>query len=201
MKLHRLLEANDDLLKTIRQECAPFLNAIRHNPTGFLYRGISRNVRNGMKSGNILDIPVMYGVEQTKADRQPRDSTNKLHVAWDEFFLKQFGWRARTDHVLFASSEKQMCVGYGTQVVITMPKGNFEFIWSPNVADMWGDCTSEWAEEDVLKMKDYRNDDLHAAIKSGHEVMIRCESAYVIACNRDYQIQLADLFEVGDDNI
>ena len=72
----------------------------------------------------------------------------------------------------------------------------FTYVWSPIISDLWQEfdgfqVSSSYfggpeAElyrgfmEEVVQQAQWKNNDLPAAIKSGHEIMIRCESYYAV---------------------
>ena len=107
------------LVDLIKDKCKPFLKD--WNGINFLYRG--------MKQG--FD----YKVLPVRTDRKPKDMPIDLHNMFDNAFQSKFGWKARSNSV-FCTGDKIATEEYGNCFVI-FPIGNYQFISSPNIEDLY----------------------------------------------------------------
>jgi hypothetical protein len=105
-----------------------------------------------------------------------------LSEACDEWFEQRFGWRARSNHSLFASGSREQAEQFGTPVIV-IPLAPARFVWSPRIIDLTQHfkalgVTSPAVIPELLEEGDYRDGYLEAAIASGNEIMVRCERYY-----------------------
>lgn len=112
----------------------------------------------------------------------------ELSRACDAWFEEGFGWRARSDHVLFVTGLRQEAAQFGTPVIV-VPLKPARFLWSPRIRDLTRHLNDAGVSDavgvpSILEAGDYRDQDLGAAIASGHEIMVRCEK-YVWAVPGD----------------
>jgi len=90
-------------------------------------------------------------------------------------------------------------MNYGLSTVI-FPIGEFKFLWSPHVQDLWSDVIS--ADPKDMDLLRYKMDDLHDAIESGNEIMIGCKSAYIVHINTSKKTRrLAELLGIAHENV
>lgn len=120
-------------------------------------------------------------IQRVRKDRKPRDTPLHLHNAADEWFLKNFGVRFRSQAILLSSSQ-QTATAYASNpsnVHRIIPIDQYKFCWSPKVTDMLQliDATTTpemlWA---ALTASAYQADDLKSAYESRNEVMLFCEN-------------------------
>ena len=162
----------------IMQNCGPFLRQIKSLKTDILYRGV-----NGIDTSKLmvkLPCPV---------NRRPLDTDIDIHIAADEWFLKNTGIKYRSNAV-FTTGDSFVASGFGTSVCAVFPKGEFSFCYSKVVGDMTDylnintDASLPEGIAEIskkLKLGKYKqNLNLRAAIKSGNEIMIHCDSYYAI---------------------
>jgi hypothetical protein len=136
----------------------------------YLWRGVTISSRDNRNRS---------GVETTHRVRHPRSMPLHLSEACDGWFERRFGWRARSNHALFLSGSRHQALEFGVPVLV-LPMQPARFLWSPQIRDLTrhlealGVATSG-AVEEVLDAGDYRDTGLEAAIRSGNEIMFRCE--------------------------
>jgi len=126
-------------------------------------------------------------ISQSPKNRIPTDTPGNIHKLLDDLFLQKFGWRARSD-ALFCSGDMAQAGFYGATYEI-YPANGFKFVWSERIRDLYHEHgifkystdiyrgqdrpTDEDIEEHFVQaLKTYRNDDLGAALYSGHEIMV-----------------------------
>jgi hypothetical protein len=191
----------------IQQHCQPFLSQIGDDIFTYkLWRGVRKAPD---RSISVVPCPV---------NRSPKDTAREIHQAADRYFLKKFGIKFRSNS-FFVTGSEEMAASYGTEVwnpgaeVIVIPQGDFKFCWSPITNDFYqsteeaidwpndldDDATvfeiNAYFDKEVFalceRMK-YQTTDLKRAIKSRHEIMLHCNSAYYLY-TLDY-----DMAEIGE---
>jgi len=165
------------IVKTIHRDCKPFLVQAKGQR---LYRGL----------GNARDDFMKKTVRLS--DRVPKDMPEEIHTKLNQYFLMKHGAKFR--NALFVTGDNSHAGEYGNLYKI-YPIGNFEYLWSPKVNDLfthWEDYAYDWNEDDgyskenlkkfhneILK-DNYTTENLASAIKRGNEIMLRCRSYYAI---------------------
>lgn len=190
MKVQELLfEAQDvDVLKLIKRDCKKFLV---HAKGALALRGTTVDPT---KTGKLGELQVKYDVLTTRKDRQPRNMPARTHAMLDDWFERNFQMRPRSEGV-FAGGE-----GYGRLDSIygrkyaMFPIGDFKFIWSPKVSDLYDKSRSIGVtnpEKFEVKMKalNWQTDDLHGALTSKKHPEV------VFLCDRYYMVEVKNLDE------
>jgi len=119
-------------------------------------------------------------IKRVRKDRRPRDTPLHLHNVADEWFLKSFGVRFRSQ-ALLVTAIQTTATAYAaspSHVFRIVPLDHYSFCWSPKVADMLQLIDATTTPDALLRALDragYRDDDLDAAHASGNEVMLACE--------------------------
>jgi len=185
----------------LEQDCRPYLSAINRDLNQFaLWRGNARD--SGFQKINVrLD------------DRRPLTATRKEHYAMNDYFIKKFGQPFRD--AMFCTGNSNEAEEYGNLHCV-FPIGNFKFVWSPKMRDSYIDmpsittnycrgdgkgteiCTTSdtsfgrflMAPDMFMELSQYQDTDLMGAIKSGHEIMIRCKQAYMISIGEYYKVAM-----------
>lgn len=97
-----------------------------------------------IKNSDSGHLPMLYSGRKRDTDwfeqsvingRTPKDMNPEVHKDLDNEFLKQYGWRARSN-VLFCSGDFMVTTEYGKEYMI-FPKGQFKFLWNPKIADLF----------------------------------------------------------------
>jgi len=177
----------EELLEKIKKDCKPFLKQMNIDKP--LWRGSKDIVRND------------YEKIKPRKDRRPRNTDPDLQVILDNVFNKKFGWKPRSSGV-FCGGDKREAETYGN-VYSVWPIGNFKFIWSERVSDLFVNFETEiacdcfilhifWNDKNLTKTKEciskveenvpklYTDKNLAKAINSWNEVMIGCKEYYLV---------------------
>lgn len=166
MKIIELFEdtiTEDNIIELIKRDCKPWLGKAKE----LVYRGMQKKV----------DAPFK---QEVRADRQPRNTDGELHKAMDDWFNDNFGFRARSAAV-FVTGDFDDAKSYG-QAYAIFPIGDFKFVWSPNVGDLYMSMHNETPGRVPLKLERFKfqDDELEKAISSGFEIMIKCKDYYAV---------------------
>lgn len=151
---------------------------------------------------NIDGEDVTAHIFDVHKDRRPKDSPLNLHVFAGQYFEDKFGFNFRSGAVFGAGDVSE----YSGWEYAIFPLGKWSYVWSPEVDDLfvkffryykqteyYKPGGSEdfdisgfrrrvskkvvWATLDLMK---YTNNNLPAAIRSGHEIMIDCDKFLAI---------------------
>ena len=173
----------DKFIEEVRKKCKPTLRVMKK--TGYLFSRIEMTTH-----GHFFK-------KETRKDRKPLDSINEYHKVMDEWFLKKFGWKARSENSLFVYGQKV------TDDYYVFPVGQFKFVWSSKVKDPTGvfqldspyDAT--YSDELIKKLEgsNYSDKNIIAAIKSGNEIMIQCKEYYGMLWTYDKDDVLEELLK------
>jgi len=170
---------------TILTECQPFLQQCGR-------RWMWRGVRSQPDAFIHKEIRV--------ANRKPKDTPGRLHKKFNAVFMKEHGAPFR--NAMFSAGKPGAVDDYG-RVYAVFPEGDFEFIWNPGVADLFGKWQETYepshrvgememsrmarltkAEDKFIKKYvtgEYMNTDLEMALSSGNEIMVRGSGYYGIS--------------------
>lgn len=194
MKLHELIEADgerstedgehstDDPITffgDVGQRCGPYLKEAG-NLWGQVYRGVHIARYNFIEKQSRLQ------------GRRPLSTDQDIHNGINEIFKDKYGYPFRNG--VFASGNMKTVGQYGHNIFHIFPMGDFKYLWSPNIPDLYevieslkqqGMGTNETLAE--IRQEKFRTDNLQAAIDSGNEIMFWC-SGYLGARQR-YLIQ------------
>ena len=165
-----LIEQNSEriykFIQSVKRECKTWLSAVKNCKYKVVYRGYS---------GKLIDK------KNVRTDRKPKDTDAKTHKKLDDMFLKKVGWRTRSEG-LFVSGSSVVGTVYGDTSGMCFPTGDFKFIWSPNVHDLFAFVRPN--NETILDtdiLDNYTDKNLCRAIQSFKEITIKCKSYYVIS--------------------
>jgi len=117
------------VLYLIKRDCKPFLKRIK-GAKEFLWRGIE------MKSDDITKII-------PRKNRYPKDTPQDIHDAFDSMFKQRFGWKARSEGV-FCYATKGATTGYGAASYMIFPIGDWGFLWSSKINDLYSETKEAW---------------------------------------------------------
>lgn len=147
--LKRLIETitNDDwneLAQFIHQNCQPWLNA-----------GATGNDQTMWRCGQAPMIPEdkLFGVVSVRQDRRPRDSTPVAHLMFNEI-LKNTGTKANRENSVFATGGLNWgystATTYGRNCYAVIPVGEFDFVWSDKIYDLYSQTRDLMKESFLL---------------------------------------------------
>ena len=173
----------DKFIEDVRKKCKPTLRVM--NKTGYYFNRIEMSTFG------------QYFKKETRRDRKPLDTIDEYHEAMDGWFLKNYGWRARSENSLFVYGRKIKDDYY------VFPIGKFKFVWSSRVKDPTGvfqldspyDATYNDELIKFLKRSNYSDKNIIAAIKSGNEIMIQCKEYYGMLWTYDKDDVLEELLK------
>lgn len=171
MKIIELFEnTQEDMIAAIKRDCKPF---IQSKPGGLVMRGMTG------KGDEIFKRVV-------RQDRKPLTMRADKHKAFDDWSKEKFGFGARTQCV-FVTGDYGDAKSYGQPYAI-FPIGDFRFIWSPEVGDLFMYNTTHIKDYDDLR---YKDTDLADAVASNNEIMVYCKEYYAVPIaedNTEYKI-------------
>jgi len=139
------------VLNQLKENCAPWLKDPQAN--GLLYRGTKSPIIN-MK---VLKVRL--------DDRTPKDMPKDIHDELNYWFRKKFGWKVRNG--VFASSNIGIAKNYHHEgdPYIFMPIGKYEYVWSPEVGDLFTDYYENDKIHTIEELEDYYGDLHNETIK------------------------------------
>lgn len=196
---------NKDICSIIMKECMPFIEELRKTniKDKLLYRGDFIDNR----ETKIIKL-------KSFKKREPKDTPLVIQKKVDAILYKKFGWRPRKNGV-FTTTSDQQASKYG-YLFLFFPIGDFEYVYNPNINDMYGflsyDTEPQIVEngklcdvdfegnaittKDVDKAieeltKNYQNDNFKKALESKVEIMFKCDNYYLV--NVSYEDKLKEL--------
>ena len=160
----------EDIAQYLFENCKPYLREIDYQPVFFpLYRGMKYDSEDFTVKDVRLD------------DRRAQDMDSAVHSQLNSYFQNKFGEPFR--NALFVAGTQHVAESFG-KLYMVFPIGEFSFIWSPQVFDLYSqygenmvDDLEEKRIQEFIEMMDslqYQNTDLKQAIKHTGEIMIRC---------------------------
>lgn len=203
MRLEELLREDErtatPLRDLINKNCPGLIRRMGSN--GLLYRGVTNL---GNYEGN-FSVP---GSEETFAvyrkavrkERKPMSTNTMVHRALDEWFEKNFGFKARSQAIFcFGEGGRSDAQGYGVKSCVMFPIGKFSYVWSPSVDDLYSVVDGVLNErneihpdfknsqggmdmdklDDFMKQFKYTNNHLDKAMLTDHEIMIDCDEVFL----------------------
>lgn len=203
MKLTEVVTTDDPIAAAeyIASHCQPYLKAIQYQATTHrLYRGLSTSKLNRIPF-NGADI---YSMPGRNPGRVPVDSPQVIHDAANQVFKEQFGIPYRDG--VFVVGAISVAYGYGDMLGIILPVGEFKFLWSPKVRDLYQfyinsrtealehtpvdrvwQRMAEYPKRFINKLPSlqYQDTDLVSAINSRHEIMLYCDNCLMLRTDVD----------------
>ena len=177
------LDMMEEAAEKIKKDCDKFLY---ESDGGLVFRGVDKQ------------YPNILTRKKPRLDRKPADTPEKLHDIIDSALYDKFRWRPRSEGV-FVVPNPYLASTYGT-VYIFFPIGDFKFIWSTTIRDMYMELRKEgliefagggkkvskyvgtMSQKNIINdmIRSYKEYDLTSAIKSGNEIMIKCKEYYLV---------------------
>ena len=211
MKLIEITSTSDETnientAEFLIQNCKPFIQAMNYNVAdNRLCRGLKVEY---IQRVNYPDAELFVIPGHIKG-RQPVDTPPIIHNSLNKLFVKKFGVPFRDG--IFTSPLVSVAWNYGNMAGWVLPIGNFKFLWSPVIRDLYATYInmvkdagvySHTSDADKIeKMKifndtfaqkiidigNYKSTDLPAAIPSHNEIMIYCNKCYVLRADGENQ--------------
>jgi hypothetical protein len=177
MKVQELFKDVDqlgNLIKLLKRECGPFLAAV-DKP---LFRGIKHTYRSSFKDDEDMGVDrsvrpmydyyardglgaavVLKG--NVRDNRESKDSSSAFMAMYDNYFKDRFGYKARSQSLFtfFSEHTADQYKRPAGDVYMIFPRGEFKYIWSPYIADLFLDFEEHWGHPPE------RGFNFHVAIK------------------------------------
>lgn len=162
----------------IKKDCAKFIKDIR-GAKGTLNR------LDSYLGGNALKNAVIK--KNTRSNRRVMDTPEKASIGINKLLDKKFGWKARTENVVFcwgiAFASSEINSGF-----LIFPAGNYKYLWSPIVSDLYNvfNLSGMPSDESYIKFfkerffDSYTNKNIKKAVVSFNEIMVNCKHYYMI---------------------
>ena len=131
-------------LDLVFDKCKPYIDMLKScDDQRLLYRGVFE------EDISIKEI-------NHKWNRDPVDTPSHIHEVLNKEFKISFGWNARNGvFCYFKTARKHQLSGYGAETYMLFPIGEFEYLWSPKIYDLFGDyemeMTGYYVPEDVIE--------------------------------------------------
>jgi len=120
----------DDWINSVKTECSEFLeiNKAALLQGRYLYRGIAD------------EIPLYFSGTPRK-DRRPLDTNKNLHKALDEYFLKKFGFRYRSNGLFSCRTliDARRYSGSSKSTAMIFPTNDYTMCSSDDIQDIYKD--------------------------------------------------------------
>lgn len=171
----------DKSIENIKRDCGKLIDLMNIHKVVF------------QRYGN---FPKIIDKNKTQKNRVPRDTRLSNHLIIDKWFKEEFGWNARSEHVLFANLVK---IDYRmNHEILVFPIKPEKVIWSPIVKDLTLDLEPNGHlsldvhkyQEDVLidaledsRYMDLKPGKLFSTVNKNtnmNEVMIKCKEYWYI---------------------
>ncbi len=185
MLLLEVLDSTDnEVVKTIANNCSSYFNEIGKDLNNQLFRGVYTSAVNNM----VGDYAII--LKNKRENRNPKDTDLYFHKEANKYFVNKFGVPFRDS--FFAIGNSTTASFYGMPCLF-LPIGDFSFCWSEKISDFTalsfyisnlGD-NGDVKFNMYMEQARYRTTDLVSAIKSNKEVMVYCKSAYLIMDTND----------------
>jgi hypothetical protein len=179
-------DANEKIIELLTTECSDAISAMQQAGT-FLYRGFK----------DAANVPEAFHA-RPREDRRALHSNPKIQIAFDEN-MKVYGFATNRSNSIFCTSVKKRTSIYGYPYLI-FPKNGFNFLWSPDVYDLFSDPQVDgWAEtimqtsnkeaaaQEFVRRFKYTDSNFVAALEKGHEIMVSGEY-YAFSANNTSEV-------------
>ena len=172
----------EQAIEGIKKDCKPFLKDIK-GTLGTLVR-----MQGGTSSNPFL-------LKTIRKEREPLDTFEPIHEITDNWFNKEFGWKARSNVIFCWGKPFSNISDILTNYYLVFPVGKYKYVWSPEVNDLTeyleadkdfyhGKHPEKEEMDDILdRLVDakYTDKNIRRAVVSYNEVMINAKSAYMVS--------------------
>lgn len=195
----------ESLIEKLEKDCKPFLEKVK-NLNNILVRQ-SKKAPKGL-----------YDLKTVHINRNPRDTPIFLHKKIDNYLEKKYGWKARSNGLFCWSTKKLSKVEKNPRVALVFPIGNFDFLWNPEVSDLYQllvdisldlhyrrpehldkdkDFEKLWnALLEDKTLDEYTNKNLEKALQTENEIIINCDRYYYVNMESEFLQKLEDRWNV-----
>lgn len=160
-------------VEAITRDCKQFLKQMEGR---LALRGTRSSANNGLANQYLFKRSV-------RDDRKGMNTRPELQAEYDRWFNQHFGVKPRSAGIFTTGSAKE-AKSYGT-VYAVFPIGEFKYIWSPKVDDLFFDNKKDTVADAFafLDQAEYQDTDLAAGLDSGNELIIVCKEYYSVLCH------------------
>jgi hypothetical protein len=116
------INSYESLMATLRKDCSKFIEEM-HGARRFFWRGTTAD-------GNELVVTRKPRLE----DRRPLNTAPEIHDMMNKAFQEKYGWKVRNG--IFVTNLAIDAKSYGTPRIF-FPKGDYTYLWSPDVSDLY----------------------------------------------------------------
>jgi len=121
-------ESIDTELTEVFKNCAPYIKLLKECDGKMLYR----------EGQYLVDDITEF---EHNWYRRPKDTPLEVHEIMNDVFMKEFGWTARSGVFCYINTKYRES-GYGKGYLL-FPIGDFEYLWSDEIKDMFVDFEME----------------------------------------------------------
>ena len=187
LRMDRLKKSRSEIVETIKQDCHKFLELSKTCEYPLIFsRGTSTEWLN-LYGEKIHE----WGCWKIKHNwnRTPIDTPRWFHNELNEKLEDKFGWKVRNG--VFGLRNYIVALNYArrwsrnAEAYMMIPVGDFEFCYSNEYKDIWGDLKEEILDKTVdidYIVKTYTNKNIEGAGIGNrcHEVSFKCDYYYLI---------------------
>ena len=122
MRFDDIVNDNKHNFDLIIKNCQPYLRQIKND---LMFRGLTIP----------QDSNAAFGKKKARLDgREPMDTSPKIHNSLNKHFTEEYGHPYRNG--VFTTGDSNIAGKYGDTMMI-FPIGDFEFIWHPEIKDLF----------------------------------------------------------------
>jgi hypothetical protein len=137
----------DDILDDVFDRCKPYIDIIKScDGQRLLFRGFNfkgEDIKDDVLLSIYAEKHITIKEIKHRWNRIPLDTPEEIHDLLNTKFVEKFGWEARNGVFCYLKdATHNTSTGYGVPYMI-FPIGDFEYLWSPNVFDLYGDNQAE----------------------------------------------------------
>jgi len=172
------------VLSEIRENCGLWLKDPQAE--GLLYRGTK----------NMVDV-----IEKRKTrldNRRPKDMPNHLHDELNYHFKKKFGWKVRNGVFVTSNVGSARAYHHGPDPYIFMPIGKFEFVWSPDVDDLFADYFENGMMQTTEQLEDYYENNDYDAMRYYVDDELLIDRYFLYHIFAEKEMMEIDITKVGE---
>lgn len=128
-------------IELVKKECSEIIN---------IYKKAGRVLFRGTRGDRAKQVDEEGRISKVvpRKRRNPKDTDKETQKILDNLFNQRFGWKPRSQGIFAAGIESARY--YGTPHGF-FPVNGFEYVWSPNIDDLYNDFVTEYEGEYDIK--------------------------------------------------